>query len=424
MTSGEFTSVATDFIFVDRAKRQRRELLRIPELAQSIAENGLIHPPVIRRDGELVTGERRWTAIKALGWTHLPIQWIDTLSERELHKVEFEENIRRLDLPWQEECLAVERYHELCLQDDPLWNAHKTADALGISYETVVQKREVAKEIEGGNTRVAEAPKYSVARSITQRDTQRRKASAIAGLTEVVSPEIASEQKKVPLLNEDFHEWSAAYTGKPFNFIHCDFPYGVGMHDSDQGGGAAHGTYVDDPDTYWRLIETLAQAMGNVVSDSAHLMFWFSMDYYQQTLDLLTKMGWKVSPFPLIWVKSDNTGIIPDAKRGPRRIYETAFHASRGDRFVANAVSNAFNAPGREKSLHMNEKPVVMLKHFMRMFVDSYSTVLDPTAGSANALKAASSLGAPTVLGLERDPEFFNRAKEAYYDESILDQAL
>lgn len=418
MTSGEFTSVAIETIWVDRAKRQRRELLRIPELAQSIAESGLIHPPVIKRDGELVTGERRWTAIKELGWTHIPIQWIDTLSEIELHKVEFEENIRRLDLPWQEECLAVERYHALCVQQDPSWTPTKTAEALGISYETVQKKREVAKEIESGNTRVAEAPKYSVARSITERETQRRKSSAVAAIEQSVLPAgSAPVERPVPLLNADFLEWSAAYTGRPFNFLHCDFPYGVGMDHSDQGGGAAHGTYADDPDTYWRLLDGLAASMSNVVADSAHLMFWFSMDYYTETKALLEKMGWKVNAFPLVWTKSDNTGIIPDAKRQPRRIYETAFIGSRGDRFIAQPVSNSFPWPGREKELHMNEKPVPMLKHFMRMFVDAYSTVLDPTAGSANALKAASSLGAPTVLGLERDLEFFTRAKEAYHAE-------
>lgn len=424
MTSGEFTSVPLDLIWVDRTKRQRKELLRIPELAQSISENGLIHPPVIKRDGELVTGERRWTAVKILGWTHIPVQWIDTLSEIELHKVEFEENIRRLDLPWQEECLAVEHYHELCLQQDPTWTPAKTADALGISYETVQQKREVAKEIEGGNQRVAEAPKYSTARSITQRETQRRKSSSIATIAERVDPVNTKAERQAPLLNVDFLEWSAAYTDRPFNFLHCDFPYGVGMDSSDQGGGAAYGTYADDPDTYWRLLDGLAASMSNVVADSAHLMFWFSMDYYQPTFDRLTKMGWKVSPFPLVWWKNDNTGIIPDAKRGPRRVYETAFHAARGDRFVASPVSNLKEAPGQGKLVHMNEKPVVMLKHFFRMFVDAYSTVLDPTAGSANALKAASSLGAPTVLGLERDPEFFTLAKEAYFNDNEPDLPL
>ena len=64
----------------------------------------------------------------------------------------------------------------------------------------------------------------------------------------------------------------------------------------------------------------------------------------------------------------------------------------------------------------MNEKPIAMLRHFLSMLVDEYSFVLDPTAGSANALKAAQSLGAASVLGLEKNTEFYNRAVEAYFD--------
>ena len=162
-------------------------------------------------------------------------------------------------------------------------------------------------------------------------------------------------------------------------------------------------------------------AMDNVVAESAHLIFWFSMDFYGETLDYLEDMGWKVNPFPLIWMKSDNVGILPDPKRGPRRIYETAFFCSRGDRLLATGrhdqgpVANAFAFAGRGKSIHMNAKPVEMVRHFMRLCVDDYSTVLDPTCGSANALKAASALGAPTVLGIERDPEFYQLARDAYY---------
>lgn len=415
MTSGQFTSFPVDKIWVDRDTRQRKELVKIPELARSIADNGLIHPPVIQRDGKLIVGERRWTAVKSLGWTHIPVQFVDELNEVELHAIEYEENVGRVDLPWQEQCLAVERYHQLRAQQNPTWTAEDTATALGMSNSVVSEYRAVAQEIDRGNARVSEAPKLSTAREIVRRDTARKKASAIAEVVSTILPK--AEERRVPLINENFHEWAAAYTGTPFNFIHCDFPYGVGMHKSDQGAGASYGTYADSPDVYWQLLKTLGDSMSNVVAESAHLMFWFSMDYYTETKSLLSQMGWKVNPFPLIWVKSDNTGILPDASRQPRRIYETAFIASRGDRLLATAVSNAYSHPGREKSIHMNEKPVPMLRHFFRMFVDTYSRVLDPTCGSGNALKAAQALEAPTVLGIEQNEEFFNRAKEAYYDD-------
>lgn len=414
MTSGQFTSFPVDKVWVDRDKRQRRELTNIEELAQSISENGLIHPPVIKRDGELIVGERRWTAIKSLGWTHLPVQFIEDLSETELQAVELEENVRRIDITWQDRSLAIERYHRLRETQDPTWSTAQTAERLGVDVSTVHKHRSVAKELEAGNERVAAAPKFSTAKSIVQRKASRAAAAATDRIEEAITG--VAPQRVAPIINGDFHEFAASYTGQPYTVIHCDFPYGVNMQSTDQGGARfEHGAYDDRPDIYWALLDSLALGMSNVVAPKAHLIFWFSMDFYTETKARLEAMDWKVLPHPLVWMKSDNLGIIPDANRGPRRIYETAFFASRGDLFINTPVSNAFAHPGRGKAIHMNEKPVPMLRHFLRMVTDEYSRVFDPTCGSGNALKAATALGAPTVLGIEKNEEFFKLAAEHYF---------
>lgn len=420
MTSGEFRSVPIDSIFVDRDKRQRREITNVEELADSIRRNGLINPPTITREGELIAGERRWTACRSLGWTHIPIQYIDDLNEYERQAIELEENIKRTDLTWQEECGAILRYYEL-RKGEPGWNLETTASALGVSFGKVQSAVQIAREIESGNERVIAAPKLSVARGIVERTLARRKESTAAkidaeiGGDEPDAPVEEDEADEVPLIHADFIEWQREYAGPKFNLIHCDFPYGVKADKHNQGAAAAFGGYADDPDVYWQLLATLERAMENVVADSAHLIFWFSMDYYQRTLDALSAMGWSVNPFPLIWHKSDNTGILPDPHRGPRRIYETAFFASRGDRKIVGAVGNCFAAPVT-KTVHMSEKARPMLHHFLRMTVDEYSHVLDPTAGSGNALKEAQRLGASRVLGLEKSEEFYTVAKESWND--------
>lgn len=419
MTSGTFQTFPVASIFVDRPNRQRRELKDIESLAKSIADVGLIHPPVIRRSGELIVGERRFTAIKSLGWTDMPVQFIEDLDERELKKVELEENTRRVDITWQEQTAAIAEYHRMKVEEEPTWTMRQTAEALGRSDQTISDSLAVKKEIESGNKLVIEAPKLSTAINVTRRKLERKRDAVAASIPTIGTEEAPPPPKpEAPLMNRDFLEWSATYGGPKFNLIHCDFPYGVGMHKSDQGAGKEFGTYADDEDVYWKLLDGLARAMSNVVHESAHLIFWFSMDFYEETRKALEAMGWTISPFPLIWMKSDNTGIIPDANRGPRRIYETAFFGTRGDRKIVSAVSNATLAPGREKSLHMNEKPISMLKHFMRMLVDETSMVLDPTCGSANALKAAKELGASEVLGLEKDETFFTIAKENFYVQS------
>lgn len=427
MTSGQFHSVSTSSIQVLREERQRKELRNIDELAESIHRIGLIHPLVVTRDLVLVAGERRLTAIRTLGWTSVSVQYVDDLPEADLHAIELEENIKRQDITWQERALAMERYQQIrTAQTGQTVSQNDLAKELGLTSADVSRNISVAKELLAGNERVMKADKFSTALNSVLRENQRKQSSAVTKLEAKATSAVAMpgevpviKEKVVPLLNEDFHEWAAAYCGPKFNLIHCDFPYGVGMHKSDQGAGQEFGQYADTKDVYFALIETLEMSMSNVIHDSAHLVFWFSMDYYEYTRAALTNMGWRVNPFPLVWFKSDNTGIIPDAQRGPRRVYETAFFASRGDRLLTQkgAVSNVFAGPGRGKEIHMNEKPVPMLQHFLSMVCDEYSLVLDPTAGSANVLKAATALGAPTVLGLERDTEFYARSVDAYYAE-------
>ena len=417
MTSGQFKSYAVDAIFINKEKRQRKELTGIRELGWSLQAIGQINPITITREGELIAGERRLTAAKEIGWTHINVQFVEDLDPAMRHLIELEENVRRVDLPWQDQCLAVEEYHKLRTESDPTWTADKTAAALAMTKSNVSEKRSVAQELIRGNTRIAEAPKFSVAKGIVTRENERKRDSVVADVAEVVSGEVA-ERPVAPLVHANFNEWVRHYTGPKFNFIHCDFPYGVNADKHDQGAAAAFGGYADSEDIYWELLDSLAYGMDNLVAESAHLMFWFSMDFYQPTIEKLSSMGWDVQRFPLIWHKSDNIGILPDPSRGPRRIYETCLIASRGDRKIIRAVSNVVSSP-TTKRIHMSEKPVAMLAKFMEMFVDQYSLVLDPTCGSANALKAAQLRGASVVLGLEQNPDFFNTAKECYFDDEL-----
>jgi DNA modification methylase len=136
------------------------------------------------------------------------------------------------------------------------------------------------------------------------------------------------------------------------------------------------------------------------------------MQHYSYTLSTLTAEGWAVDPYPLIWYRSDNSGILPDPNRGPRRVYETAFFGHRGDRKIVRAVSNAC-ATASEKSDHMSIKPFDMLTHFFRMIVDEHTMLLDPTCGSGSAIRAAKALKAKLTLGLEINDEFARRANLA-----------
>lgn len=439
MTSANFRSFPISEIFIDREARQRKKLTGIEELAESIARLGLINPIVIDQDGTLIAGERRLTACTSLGWDNIPVQFTDDLDDYTLQCIELEENVKRSDLTWQEEVEAVARIHDLKVSREPEWTLDDTADFIGASRNYVVQKLQVARAMP--TEAVAKAETFSTALNITKRDAERKQSSALidasskidmmlrkaagamptdeqlenwAGESDAdIAKRILDAMPPIPLINESFIEWQAAYTGSKFNLIHCDFPYGINVADAPRMGAGMADHYSDSPDVYWTLVATLAGAMENVVAESAHLIFWFSPKFYCDTRIALERMGWKLADYPLIWHKSDGAGVAPDPQRGPRNTYEMAFFGHRGDRKItaAGTKANSFAHPGkRDGAIHVSEKPYAMLKHFLTMLCDDYSHVLDPTCGSANALKVCEDLGAARVLGIEQMPEFYEIA--------------
>lgn len=435
MTSGNFQYVPVSSIIIDRDNRQRRELTGIEELAKSILDNGLINPIVVTSDFVLVAGERRLTAHKHLGFETIAVQFTEDLEEEQLHLIELEENIRREELPWQDHVRAVERYHVLksaqAQKDKRTWSQDATAKELNMSQANLSKHLLIKKAMDEGVKEVLEAPALSTAANFASRRAERLKTATLRDLRQtpvsgVSAPAAAPTEGQLILPDEpisadasrfaeiyqaDFLEWSKEVREVPYNLVHCDFPYGIEAGDTTgQSGAKSFGGYDDSPDVYWTLLNTFLRNQDRFIAPSAHLVFWFSMKFYGPTVAKLREAGWRVDDFPLIWHRSDNSGILPDAQRGPRRTYETALFCSRGDRKIVRAVANSI-AGVTTKTIHMSEKPLPVLEHFFRMLVDESTVMLDPTCGSGNAVKVAEQLGASWATGLELNPDYVERAR-------------
>lgn len=417
MLSAEFGSIAIDEVIVTRDSRVRRIVTpeAVSALADSISRKGLIHPITLRRDRVLVAGETRLSACAALGWTHIPFQFLDTLSEEDCLEIELEENVKRSDLPWQDQCDALRRLHELHVAREPTWSATDTAKSIGYTPQHVNAQLAVAKELASGNERIRAAKEYSTARGIVTRQNERRSQDELRTLTLLEdddADEVSTPAPPERILNTDFLSWVETYSGPSFSLIHCDFPYGIGADSFNQSAGGSHGTYSDTEEEYWALVSALCNNKERLLGSAGHIIFWFSMQHYASTLAVLREHFW-VDPYPLVWHKSDNKGTLPDPQRGPRRVYEVAFLCSHGDRKIIASVANTFSGPTQRIAGHMSEKSEDMLVHFMRMMVDANASVLDPTCGSASALRAALRIGAARVLGLEINPEFADNARRS-----------
>lgn len=408
MPSGQFHHASISSITIPRPERQRRELPDLTSLADSISRLGLIHPIVLTRDLILVAGECRLEACRTLGWTDIPFQYVDETDPLILHCIELEENIKRKNLSWQDENDAIARYHELRAAE-PEWTIEKSADALGLHKASVSNHLLVKRERSNGLVDGAE--KFSTAIGAARRIVERRAADEF----NTYSRTDQQYTPPSPILHGSFLDWAPTYAGPKFNLIHCDFPYGI-IHGRDEtygGAGARVGDYTDSVDIYFELLKCLAVHLDNFCASSAHIIFWFHPNFFSQTWELLKLLdGFAFDEVPLIWFKDDNSGIVPDPSRRPRRGYETAFFGWRNDRKILRVKTNIFPAP-IDRTLHPHEKSQVMLQHFFEMVVDPATRLLDPTCGSGSALRAAKTLGAEAVFGIERDKDFAEGAAEA-----------
>lgn len=89
-------------------KDQPRKLFKAEELAEltdSIKQNGILQPLLVRKKGtkyEIVAGERRYQAAKAAGLTEVPVV-IKEIADEEVFKLALIENLQRSDLSALEE---------------------------------------------------------------------------------------------------------------------------------------------------------------------------------------------------------------------------------------------------------------------------------------------------------------------------------
>lgn len=109
-------------------RRVRKDLGDLEDLKNSLRRYGLLNPITLNGKYELVAGERRLEAAKAIGWTNINANIIDNLSELSQLEMEIEENNQRKEFTDDE---LLEGYKRLERLRNPsifrrIWNAIKS----------------------------------------------------------------------------------------------------------------------------------------------------------------------------------------------------------------------------------------------------------------------------------------------------------
>ena len=455
------------------ANRQRREFdaQKLEELKASIelspARNTqLLHPPVLRREGDkliLVAGETRLKAISdifALGGSFLysgkvfsaeageiPYTDLGELSPLEAMEAELDENIRRKDLTWQEHAAAVKALHELrtaqaeqaslrlmrtgegCnvgrVDEDSITEAlgtiqHTVADTArevlgrgdGYYQDTIRKELIVAKHLD--NPAVAAAKTVNEAFKILKKEEARADAAqraAAIGSTAV--------EETYQILNMDCLTYMAdpANHGK-FDVILTDAPYGMGADEFGDGGGKLAGTdhqYDDSTDSWVKLMAGGHVEGGSglgwcelaylVAKPEAHAYVFCDFDNFHGLKFLMTRAGWDVFRTPLIAYKQ-NSGRVPRPEHGPRRQYELVLYAIKGGKKVNHIYPDVIPCTGDDNMGHGAQKPVALFQNLLQRSALPGDWVLDSFAGSGPLLEAAANCQCYSVL-IEAVPAYY-----------------
>src|SRR5579875_3160812 len=151
----------------------------IGELAKTIHTHGVIQPIVVRRKAsgyELIAGERRWRAVKSLGWTTIPAI-VREMNDAQTASAALIENLQREGLTPIEEAVAYQQLLEL----------H------GLTQESLAQRLGKGQSTIANKLRLLNLPEAVQASLLTRSITERHARALLA---------LPSEEIQIQLLTE------------------------------------------------------------------------------------------------------------------------------------------------------------------------------------------------------------------------------
>ncbi|MEM2125007.1 MAG: DNA methyltransferase [Candidatus Methanosuratincola sp.] len=403
-------------------ERIRRKVENIDKLAESIREFGLIEPIVVDRDLRLVAGERRLRACQLLDMTEIDAVFVDELDDWKRMAIELEENIQRENLTYAEEVEAKLRLHELYVAkygktrgsiNLPTgrikgWGVDETAELLGESVGEVAQDLQLARAIRERPELAEKGTKsaaFKAMKAMEELEVRKRIAEVLAEDAKKTKGEAETR-----VLLGDARVVLKEFEDESFDFCVTDPPYGVGFDESSdftQRWDVRIGDKRDD----FSVQREVFREVYRVLREGAHCYVMFASMKWGETLEMLREVGFRVSPIPLIWVKS------PVGKYDPYHSfassYEPIFYCSKDKprAFTSPSPSDVLTFKQPSSKRHPTEKPVELFKHLISLCSVEGEIGIDPFVGSGTFLVACKELRRRGV-GIEKDEEYYTVAWE------------
>lgn len=398
-------------------RRQRKKFpeQQREELRESILANGITHPPSFRRDVEngpliLVAGHRRYIAMADIIATgrqvrcgdftcppgEVPYTYLGVVDEDTAFEMELDENIKRLDITWQERAEAEAELMERRTKQ----NAEKGLPPptfTAIAAEVVQREANPSTPIQGGHiTQVATRIRLAehlddpeVAKAKTEADAvkivrKKQEAARVQALAEKFDAEIGVDNPH-DLLIGDFRVRIKQVGTGTVDCILTDPPYGIDANSFGEQSGTGH-NYEDSKEYFDQLLNTLAEESYRVAKPQAHAYIFCDPRRFADIQISFELAGWEVWPIPIIWDKGN--GMLPRPEHAPRRTYECILYALKGKKPVRAVKPDVIRVPPVRDLKHGAQKPVDLYVDLLSRSVVPGNTVLDCFAGSGTIFPA------------------------------------
>jgi len=398
--------------------RFRKDVGDIDELANSIKNNGLLHPVSITRGGVLVAGRRRIEAFNKLGFEKIPITIID-IKIKEDGEID-ENSIRKNFTP--EEMIAVKKYlqsREINLESEtqikpgsnrpPTINnqgrpdfglpkrSKRIAKAIGIS-DTNLRKLEVLHEAASNDpglfgdlwrkvnsNKISAHKGFNTYKRVSQREQfikeSQQSPSALPSNAQLIHGNFIDISKNIPDNSVDL-----IFTDPPYN------------------------------ERSLSLYKELALVAKKVLKPGASIIFYCGTYGIPQVLDYMKEAGltyyWIIAvkhqgPFARSWTKSISIKWKP-----------LLWHIKGKAKFdTTEFISDLVESSSPDKISHDWQQSTVEAHHVISRLTIENQTVLDPMMGSGTTGIAAIKLSRK-FIGIEMDLHTFNRAQCAISQKS------
>ena len=261
----------------------------------------------------------------------------------------------------------------------------------------------------------------------------------------------------IQLLSGDCLEVMKDLSDNSIDCFICDLPYG--QLASPKIGGQANERMPSDRcawdvkidlDAFWKEVSRLARNDNTPVIHFCNTRFgidlinsnpkWFRYDLVwnkERGVSFLLANKQPMKSHEMIYVFSKKASyykrvdIDDPTKKAHSQYYKDISNTTRSGNVYTTSDSkltlskgcedgkrcplSVINMPkvGTSKDKHPTEKPVELYKWLLSRYCPNGGTILDPTAGSFNSIRAAQELGLDAI-GIEKDKTFYDNAVKAF----------